>query len=257
IVPNDLQEEKAVKEAEHAHSTIHSGVGHANPRIIPTEGELSRAAEVLNEGKKVAMLIGAGALGASQEVIKAADLLGAGVAKALLGRAALADDLPYVTGSIGLLGTKPSYEMMTACDTLFMIGTSFPYSEFLPKEGQARCVQIDIDQRMLSLRYPADVCLAGDATETLQALLPRLRRKEERGWREKIEKNINEWWKVLEGRAMNEAKPLNPQRVFWELSPLLPDKCILTADSGSTASWFARDLKLRPGMMASLSGNLA
>jgi pyruvate dehydrogenase (quinone) len=257
IIPADLQEEKAIKEPEHMHGTIHSGVGHAAVRMFPTDGELRRAADVLNEGKRVAMLIGAGALGAGGEVVKVAEVLGAGVAKALLGRAALPDDLPFVTGSIGLLGTKPSWEMMSGCDTLLMVGTSFPYSEFLPKEGQARCVQIDIDQRMLSLRYPAEVCLGGDARETLAALLPLLKPKPDPSWREKIEKEIAEWWKVMEARAMNDAHPLNPQRVFWELSPLLPDNCILTADSGSTASWFARDLKLRPGMMASLSGNLA
>jgi pyruvate dehydrogenase (quinone) len=257
IIPADLQEEKAVKQPDHLHSTVHSGVGHATSRIMPTDAELQRAACVLNEGKRVAMLVGAGALGASEAVIEAAEVLGAGVAKALLGRAALADDLPFVTGAIGLLGTKPSWELMSNCDTLFMIGTSFPYSEFLPKEGQARCVQIDIDQRMLSLRYPAEVCLAGDAGETLRALIPLLKKKENRSWRQSIEKGVAEWWKVLEARAMNDAHPLNPQRVFWELSPRLPDKCILTSDSGSAANWFARDLKIRPGMMASLSGNLA
>lgn len=257
IIPADLQEEKAIKQPEHLHGTIHSGIGHASVRILPGLPDLQRAAKILNEGQRVAMLVGAGALGAAQSVIEVAEILGAGVAKALLGRAALPDDLSFVTGSIGLLGTKPSWELMSDCDTLLMIGTTFPYSEFLPKEGQAKCVQIDIDQRMLSLRYPADVCLAGDAKETLDALLPLLRRKEDRSWREKIEKAVAEWWKVLEARAMNEAHPLNPQRVFWELSPLLPDNSILTSDSGSAANWFARDLKIRPGMMASLSGNLA
>jgi pyruvate dehydrogenase (quinone) len=257
IVPGDLQEAKAVKVPEHLHGTIHTGLGHALPRVIPTERDLRRAAEILNEGKRVAILIGAGAAHAGPEVIDVADYLGGGVAKALLGKAALSDELPFVTGSIGLLGTKPSWDMMMECDTLLLIGTSFPYSEFLPKEGQARCVQIDIDQRMLSLRYPADVCLAGDSAETLRALLPLLKRKEDRTWRNKIEENITNWWKILEARAMNDAHPLNPQRVFWELSPRLPDGCILTSDSGSAANWFARDLKMRPGMMATLSGNLA
>jgi len=257
IVPNDLQEAPAIKEPEHSHNTIHSGLGHVTPRIFPNEKDLRRAADVLNEGKRVAILIGAGAIEAQNEVLEVAEILGAGVAKALLGKAVLSDELSFVTGSIGLLGTKPSYDLMMDCDTLFMIGTSFPYAEFLPKEGEARCVQIDIDQRMLSLRYPAEVCLAGDSTETLRGLLPLLKRKTDRSWREKIEKEITKWWKVLEARAMNDATPLNPQRVFWELSPRLPDKCILTADSGSTASWFARDLKIRPGMKASVSGNLA
>jgi len=257
IIPNDIQEAKAVKEPEHAHGTIHSGVGHADPLMIPNAQELQRAADVLNEGKRIAILIGAGALRAGEEVIQAAEILGAGVAKALLGKAALPDDLPFVTGSIGLLGTKPSWDMMKDCDTLFMIGTSFPYPEFLPKAGQARCVQIDIDPRMLSIRYPAEVCLAGDSAETLRALLPMLKQKKDRSWARKIEKGIVEWWKVLEARAMNEADPLNPQRVFWELSPRLPDNCIICSDSGSAATWFARDLKIRPGMMASLSGTLA
>ncbi len=257
IIPADLQEEKAIKEPDHLHGTIHTGVGHATSRILPGKLDLQLASEILNEGQRVAILIGAGARNAGDEVIETAELLGAGVAKALLGKAVLPDELPFVTGSIGLLGTKPSWDMMMECDTLFMIGTSFPYSEFLPKAGQAKCVQIDIDQRMLSLRYPANICLAGDSAETLRALIPLLKRKDDRSWRYKIEKNIAEWWKVLEARAMNEASPLNPQRVFWELSPRLPDKCILCSDSGSAANWFARDLKIRPGMMASLSGNLA
>jgi pyruvate dehydrogenase (quinone) len=198
IIPADLQEEKAIKQPEALHGTVHSGVGHAAVRILPAQMELRRAADILNEGQRVAMLVGAGALGATESVIKTAHLLGAGVAKALLGRAVLADDLPFVTGSIGLLGTKPSWDLMQDCDTLLMVGTSFPYSEFLPKEGQARCVQIDIDQKMLSLRYPADVCLGGDAKETLEALIPLLNPKKDAAWREKIEKGIADWWKVLD-----------------------------------------------------------
>jgi pyruvate dehydrogenase (quinone) len=257
IIPGDLQEAKAVKKPAHLHSTIHSGIGHVTPRVIPNDKDLRRAADVLSAGTKVAMLIGAGALHAAAEVIDAAEVLGAGVAKALLGKAALPDDLPFVTGAIGLLGTKPSWDMMMGCDTLFMIGTSFPYSEFLPEEGKARCVQIDIDPRMLSLRYPAEVCLNGDSAETLRALIPLLQRKQDRSWRDTIEKGVADWWKVLAARAMTEASPINPQRIFSELSPRLPDRCILCSDSGSAATWFARDLKIRKGMMASLSGNLA
>jgi pyruvate dehydrogenase (quinone) len=257
IIPNDVQELDAVEKPPRAHGTIHSGIGFPSPRIIPQEIDLRKAAEVLDSGKKVAMLIGAGALGAAEEVIEVADLLGAGVAKALLGKAALPDDLPFVTGSIGLLGTKPSWTMMTECDTLLMIGSNFPYSEFLPKEGHARGVQIDIDGRFLSIRYPMEVNLMGDSAETLRALIPLLKRKEDRSWRQMLQKEIEEWWKVLEARAMNSADPINPQRMFWELSPRLPDNCILSSDSGSSANWFARDLKIRRGMMASLSGNLA
>ena len=257
IIPNDLQSQPAVETSPHAHGTIHSGVGYSKPRIVPHEEDLRRAAAVLNEGERVAILVGAGALNATDEVIQIAEKLGAGVAKALLGRAALPDDLPFVTGSIGLLGTNPSWEMMSNCDTLLMIGSGFPYSEFLPEEGQARGVQIDIDGRQVSMRYPMEVNLIGDSATTLQALLPHLKQKADRDWREHIEKSIAQWWDVLEERAMADADPVNPQRVFWELSPKLPDNCILTSDSGSAANWYARDLKLRRGMMASLSGGLA
>jgi pyruvate dehydrogenase (quinone) len=257
IIPNDVQELDPVTAPPRAHGTVHSGIGFSSPRVIPTDADLHRAAEVLNAGKKVAMLVGAGALGATDEVIEIAQILGAGVAKALLGKAALPDDLPFVTGSIGLLGTKPSWEMMSDCDTLLMVGSSFPYSEFLPKEGQARGVQIDLDGRMLSIRYPMEVNLTGDSAETLRALIPLLTRKDDRSWRERIEANVAEWWKTLEAQAMKGADPINPQRVFWELSPRLPDNCILSSDSGSSANWFARDLKIRRGMMASLSGTLA
>lgn len=258
IIPNDLQEAKAVAAPPHAHATVHSGIGYSAARVVPTEADLKRAADVLNAGQRVAMLVGAGALNATAEVIATAETLGAGVAKALLGRAALPDDLPFVTGSIGLLGTKPSWDLMMKCDTLLMVGSSFPYPEFLPQEGAARGVQIDLDGRMLSIRYPMEVSLVGDSTETLRALLPYLKRKTDRSWRQQIEKDVAGWWKVLEGRArLNGGPLLNPQRVFWELSPRLPDKAIITADSGSSANWFARDLKMRPGMKASLSGNLA
>jgi pyruvate dehydrogenase (quinone) len=203
------------------------------------------------------MLVGQGALHATDEVIEVAELLGAGVAKALLGKAALPDDLPFVTGSIGLLGTKPSWDLMQDCDTLLMVGSSFPYSEFLPEEGKARGVQIDIDGRLIGIRYPMDVNLVGDSKDTLRALIPRLRRKEDRSWREQVEAGVRDWWKLMEARAMQDANPVNPQRVFFELSPRLPDDCIIAADSGSAANWYARDVKIRRGMMASLSGTLA
>ena len=179
------------------------------------------------------MLVGAGALGATDELIAVAERLGAGVAKALLGKAALPDDLPWVTGSIGLLGTKPSWELMTGCDTLLMVGSGFPYSEFLPEEGKARGVQIDLEPDMLSLRYPMEVNLVGDARETLRALLPKLQAKTDRSWRETIEKNVVAWWKTLDERALAQGNPVNPQRVTWELSPRLPDGVIVTSDSGS------------------------
>jgi len=257
ILPNDVQELDAVPAPPRKHGTIHSGIGLSTPRIVPFDIDLERAACVLNAGSKVAMLVGAGALEATDEVLEVADALGAGIAKALLGKAAVPDDLPYVTGSIGLLGTEPSWTLMTECDTLLVVGSSFPYSEFLPEEGQARGVQIDIDGRMLGLRYPMEVNLVGDSAETLRALLPLLDRKTDRSWRSRIESEVARWWTTLEERALTNAEPINPQRVFWELSKRLPDDCILTCDSGSTANWFARDIRMRRGMMASVSGTLA
>jgi pyruvate dehydrogenase (quinone) len=257
IVPADVQEMAAVPSPPREHGSIYSSVGYSPPRVVPAEADLRRAAEVLNAGERVAMLVGQGALAATDEVIETAEVLGAGVAKALLGKAAVPDDLPFVTGSIGLLGTKPSYALMRGCDTLLMVGSSFPYAEFLPEEGSARGVQIDIDARMIGIRYPMEVHLVGDATETLRLLLPMLERKADRSWREEIEAEVADWWQVLDEQARVEADPLNPQLLFSELSPRLPDGCIVTADAGTAASWYARHLKLRRGMQASLSGTLA
>jgi len=257
IIPNDVQELDAIETPPRSHGSVHSGIGHSSTNIVPDDDELKKAADILNDGERVAMLIGSGAKNAADEVKSIAEKTGAGVAKALLGKAVLDDDLPYVTGAIGLLGTKPSWELMNECDTLLMVGTSFPYSEFLPKEGQARGIQIDIDGKMLSVRYPNEVNLQGDSKLTLEALLPFVKYKEDRTWKKKLEEDIEDWWKVMESRAMNEANPINPQRVFWELSPKLPENVILTSDSGSSANWFARDLKVKESMMASLSGNLA
>jgi pyruvate dehydrogenase (quinone) len=257
VVPNDLASEKAVETPPHKHGTVHSGIGYTRPRVLPHDGDLERAAAVLNESEKVAMLVGQGAKGAGDELVETAETLGAGVAKALLGKDVLPDDLPFVTGSIGLLGTKPSWDLMMGCDAFLMVGSSFPYSEFLPQEGKARGVQIDLDGRMVGIRYPMEVNLVGDSQETLRALLPKLRRKEDRSWREEIEKGVGEWWELIEHRAELPADPLNPQLVFTELSRRLPDGAILTADSGSAANWYARNIRLRKGMQGSLSGTLA
>jgi pyruvate dehydrogenase (quinone) len=257
IFPKDLQEEKAVEQQEHLHNTIHSSVGYSAPRVVPRDDDLKRAAEVLNAGSRVAMLVGAGCMRAADEVVQVAEVLGAGVAKALLGKAVLPDETPGCTGSIGLLGTKPSWDLMSGCDTLLMVGSSFPYSEFLPKEGQARGVQIDLAGRMLGIRYPMEVNLHGDAAETLRALLPYLKRKKDRSWRQKMEDGVREWRQTLEAHAHVDAKPVNPAYVFWELNKRLPEMAIFTADSGSTATWYARFLDFRKGMMGSLSGNLA
>ncbi|KVH54789.1 thiamine pyrophosphate-binding protein [Burkholderia sp. MSMB1072] len=259
VLPNDLQELDYAP-PKRAHGTVHSGVGYTAPKVVPYADDLRRAADVLNAGSKVALLVGAGALHATDEVIAVADRLGAGAAKALLGKAALPDDLPWVTGSIGLLGTKPSYELMTECDTLLVVGSGFPYSEFLPKEGQARGVQIDLKADMLSLRYPMEVNLVGDSAETLRALLPLLNERRDTAWRDRIAKWNHDWHETLAARAAAKAsagRGVNPQRAFTELSPRLPDDVILTSDSGSCANWYARDLTMRRGMMGSLSGGLA
>ncbi|HET6570845.1 MAG TPA: thiamine pyrophosphate-requiring protein [Solirubrobacterales bacterium] len=257
IIPEDVQESE-YEDPPMAHGSVFTAPQkHIRSRVIPPEEEIRRAAEVLNSGEKVGILIGAGARQAEDEVQQVAELLGAGVAKALNGRDVLPDDLPYVTGPIGLLGSKPSYEMMDGCDTFLMIGSSFPYSEWLPEPGQARGVQIEIDGRLVGIRYPMEVGLVGDSRDTLRELIPQLQRKEDRSWREEIEGEVEKWDEVLTARAMMDATPLNPLRVFHELSPRLPDNCILTADSGSATNWWARHLKLRKGMRAALSGTLA
>ena len=256
IVPSDLQEEPA-ESPPRVHGAVYSGGPMHKPRVLPHEPDLARAAEVLNAGERVAILIGQGARQAAAEVEELAERLGAGVAKALNGRDVLPDDLPYVTGSIGLLGTKPSDAMMQGCDTLLMIGSGFPYSEWLPEPGQARGVQIDIDARMLGIRYPMEVNLVGDARDTLQALLPLIEPKTDRSWAETLAGEIDRWWRILEAQAELSAQPLNPVKVFHELSPRLPDGCILTADSGSGTNWWARHLRFRRGMRGALSGTLA
>ena len=256
IVPVDIQHADATDPPK-SHGSVFSSAGISPPAAVPEESELRRAAELLNAGSKPAILIGQGAIGAQDEVIAVADVLGAGVAKALNGRAALPDDLPFVTGSIGLLGTKASSDLMNGCDTLLMVGSNFPFADWLPDEGQARGVQVDIDGRLIGMRYPMEVNLVGDAAHTLRALLPMLERKGDRSWRERVEKSVASTWRVLEERAMLPGDPINPQRVFQEVSPLLPDGCITTADSGTSANWWARHLKLRAGMMAGISGTLA
>jgi pyruvate dehydrogenase (quinone) len=259
IIPKDVQELPAVEHLPRKANMSHSGVGYAAPRVIPHEADLHRAAAVLNAGKRIAMLVGAGAVNASEEVIQVADLLQAGCAKALLGKAVLPDDLPWVTGDIGLLGTRPSSDMMNECDTLFMIGSTFPYDQFLPKEGHARGVQIDIEGGNLALRYSMEVNLTGDAADTLRALIPLLERKVDTSWREKIAQNRTEWAAVNASRAAidGESGQLNPEVVFTELSPRLPDKCILSGDAGTATNWLARHLQMRAGMKFSLSGSLA
>jgi pyruvate dehydrogenase (quinone) len=257
IVPNDVQE-LPYEAPPRAHGAVQSSSAAVlRPHVVPGDAALRQAAGVLNAGERVAVLVGQGARGARDEVAQVADLLGAGAAKALNGRAVLSDELPWVTGSIGLLGSKPSYDLMDGCDTLLMIGSSFPYSEWLPEPGAARGVQIDLDARVIGTRYPMEVNLVGDAAETLRALIPLLTRKQDRSWREDIEAGVERWWRILAEQAHQEAHPINPQLVFHELSARLPDRAILTADSGSSTDWWARFLRMRDGMDAALSGTLA
>ncbi|WP_367133221.1 MULTISPECIES: thiamine pyrophosphate-requiring protein [Streptomyces] len=256
IIPADVQDLDYTP-PQHAFKMVPSSLGVAPYAPVPADTEITRAAELINAGERVAVLVGQGARGARAEVEQLAEVLGAGVAKALLGKDALPDDLPYVTGAIGLLGTRPSYELMRDCDTLVVIGSSFPYTQFLPEFGQARAVQIDIDPFMVGLRYPFEINLVGDARETLMRLLPQLKPKEHGDWRAGIEKNTARWWEVMERRATVSADPVNPEYVFHALDPLLPENAMLTADSGSAANWYARHLRIRGTMRGSLSGTLA
>ncbi|HEX5273738.1 MAG TPA: thiamine pyrophosphate-requiring protein [Candidatus Rubrimentiphilum sp.] len=256
IFPKDLQEEK-YEDPPRKHNTLHSGVGYSRPMVVPQSADLQRAADILNEATKVAMLVGAGAKHAVDEVIAVADRLRACSAKALLGKDVLPDDLPWVTGTIGLLGTRPSSDIMKECDALLMVGTSFPYSEFLPKDGSVPAVQIEIDPRNASLRYPIDVNLMGDAAETLQALLPYLRQKDDASWRESIAKNKESWIAIEQDRAHQSADPVNPQLLFTELDGRLPHDAILTGDAGTPTNWMARYINVKRGMKISLSGGLA
>jgi pyruvate dehydrogenase (quinone) len=256
IFPNDIQEAEAV-EPPHAHGAMHSGIDFSQPDIVPKPADLQRAAGILNAGEKVALLVGAGAASAMREVVDIAELLRAGVAKALLGKAVLSDDLPFVTGQIGLLGTKASWTLMQECDTLLMVGSTFPYGEFLPKEGQARCVQVDIDPKMLSLRYPADVALVGDAALTLRALKPLLRPKDNDRWRDTIERASRDWWLDEGKRAHLAADPVNPELVYWEMSERLGADSMIAVDTGMSTTYFARALKMQHGMKIAVSGTLA
>jgi len=256
IIPSDVQE-LAYSAPTHAFKMVPSSIGVDWSTTTADDQGVAKAAEILNAGSKVAILAGQGARGARRELEQVADLLGAGVAKPLLGKDVLSDELPYVTGSIGLLGTRPSYEMMMNCDTLLTVGSSFPYTQFLPAFDQARAVQIDIDGKMIGMRYPYELNLIGDSAATLRALLPHLRRKEDRSWRMSIEANVAKWWRSMEAEAEVAADPINPMLVFRELSSRLPLDAIVTADSGSSANWYARQLKFRGDMRGSLSGNLA
>jgi pyruvate dehydrogenase (quinone) len=256
IIPSDVQELEYTAPA-HAFKMVPSSLGITSPSMAPDDNAVRRAAEILNAGSKVALLVGQGARGAEQEIGQVVDLLGAGVAKALLGKDVLSDELPWVTGSIGLLGTRPSYEMMMGCDTLLTVGSNFPYTQFLPELDQARAIQIDIDGTRIGMRYPYDVNIVGDAASTLRALLPQLERKEDRSWQAEVVANVERWWEVMEAEALVSADPVNPMRIFSEFSAQAPDDAMITSDSGSAANWYARQVRMRGSMRGTLSGTLA
>ena len=256
IIPNDVQELE-YSAPTHAFKMVPSSLGMTWPQTPADPEGVRRAADVLNAGSKVAILVGQGARGADAELRQVVDLLGAGVAKALLGKDVLSDELPWVTGSIGLLGTRPSYEMMRDCDTLLTVGSNFPYTQFMPELDQARAVQIDIDGTMIGMRYPYEVNLVGDATATLRELIPLLEHKEDRSWQEKIVDDVERWWDTMEREAHVSAEPINPMRIFSEFSIEAPHDAMIAADSGSAANWYARQVRMRGSMRGTLSGTLA
>jgi pyruvate dehydrogenase (quinone) len=257
-IPVDFQEMEVKKQQRSKRNVPHhTSDVYARSARLPDRGELESAAEILNQGKKVVILAGRGAPDASDELEQTAELLGAPIIKALLGKAAVPDSSPYTTGGIGLLGTKPSQEAMEDCDTLLMVGTSFPYIEFLPKPGQARGVQIELDPKRIGLRYPVEVGLIGDSRNTLRELIPLLRRKEDRGFLNAAQAGMKDWMRMMEERGTRRDKPMKPQVVAWELGKLLRDDAIVSCDSGTIATWWARQIPAKRGQMHSVSGTLA
>jgi pyruvate dehydrogenase (quinone) len=255
--PVDFQSQPMEKKGSKRNILHHTSDIFARGARLPNEGDLQRAAAILNQGKKIAILAGRGALAATDELEEVAEKLGAPIIKALLGKAAVPDDSPYTTGSVGLLGTKPSQEALEACDTLLMVGTSFPYIEFLPKPRQAQAVQIDIDSMRIGLRYPVDVGLVGDSGRTLRSLLPLLKKKDDRSFLKQAQDGMKDWWALMEERGTRQDKPLKPQFVAWELGKRLSDAAIVSSDSGTIATWWARQIRAKRGQMYSLSGTLA
>jgi pyruvate dehydrogenase (quinone) len=235
----------------------HTSDVNARSARLPNPVDIDKAAEILNAGQKVAILAGRGALNATDELEQIAELLAAPIVKALLGKAAVPDDSPYTTGGIGLLGTKPSQEALEDCDTLLIVGSSFPYIEFMPKPGQARGVQIELDPKRIGLRYPVEVGLVGDSRGALRELMPKLKRKEDRAFLKAAQAGVKDWWELMEKRATRPDKPMKPQVVAWELGKLLRDDAIVSCDSGTITTWYARQIRAKRGQMYSLSGNLA
>lgn len=256
ILPNDIQD-LAMADPPAVHGAVFSTVGYRPPRCLPEAADLEDAAALLDQGERVAILAGAGVKHAVDELLALAERLGAGIAKAILAKTMVPDDAPGVTGTIGLLGTEASEKMMAECDTLLLVGTRFPYAEFLPGSDQARAIQIDVAAEALGLRYPTEINLQGDARATLAALTERVAHKDNRDWRERVQGWIDNWWRITDERAATDAMPINPQRVFQALSSRLPDNVLLSCDVGSATNWYARYLKIRRGMLGSVSGGLA
>ena len=254
--PVDTQEKEG-GERSARNVARHSAEVFGRSARLPCEEDLRRAAEVLNAGEEIAILAGQGALDAGDELVRVAEILGAPIVKALLGKAAVPDDSPYTTGGIGLLGTKPSQEALEECDTLLLVGTSFPYIEFYPKPGQARAVQIDVDPARIGLRCPVEAGLVGDSARTLRLLLPMLKRNEKRRFLEKAQDAMRDWWKLMREQSSRMEKPMKPQVVAWELGKRLSEDAIVSCDSGTIATWFARQILVKRGQKHSLSGNLA
>ena len=256
IVPSDVQERPALTESPDAHAHFHTSTVPSSPVAAPDAAALQATADLLNAGERVALLVGAGALGHSDLVEQVADRLGAGAAKALLGKTVLDDELDWVTGSIGLLGTTASWELMRHCDTLLIIGSNMPYSEYYPAPGQARAVQIDRDGSVCGLRYPTEINLVGDAGVTLSALLPLLAPKPDNGWRTEVAGWKRHWENYSAARAGAKADPVNPEAVVRSISKRLSDDAMVAVDCGTATSWYARDLSMRPSQMGSLAGLL-
>jgi pyruvate dehydrogenase (quinone)/pyruvate oxidase len=256
--PVDFQEME-VKSRQRSKRNVanHTSDISARSARLPDQSDLQRAAEILNAGKKVAILAGRGALDAGDELEKTAELLGAPIIKALLGKAAVPDESPYTTGGIGLLGSRPSQEAMEDCDTLLIVGSSFPYIEYLPKPGQARGVQVELDPKRIGLRFPVDVGLVGDSRNTLRELIPLLQHKKERKFLQAAQAGMKDWREAMQERASRADKPMKPQVVAAELGKRLRDDAIVSCDSGTIATWWARHIPARRGQMHTLSGTLA
>jgi pyruvate dehydrogenase (quinone) len=257
-IPVDFQEQSASSRTRSKRNVPHHNNDlYSKSARIPNRADLELAARVLNDGERVAILAGQGALDATSELEETAELMGAPIVKALLGKAAVPDDSPYTTGGIGLLGTLPSQLAMEECDTFLMVGSSFPYIEFMPKPEQAKGVQIDLDPKRIALRFPVDVGLIGDSRNTLRELIPLLKRKQDRGFLEKAQSGMKDWKELMRHRGTREDHPMKPQVVAYQLGQKLRDNAIVTSDSGTITTWWARQIPARRGQMFSCSGNLA